>query len=333
MRMRPKSSGEVLKTAQARAFLVTDLTNIHFLTGMRMSAGFALLEAKSITLYVDGRYRDAAVKNAVRGVKVRDITGLPKVLVKLRKCAIESENITLWRMRNWKRKYTNTKFVQTRGIVEEFRRTKSEEELRSFRRAQRITREVIARVPSVLRRAITERELAWMLRSWAMELGADDLAFDPIVAFGSNTSSPHHHPGNLKLRKGHIVQIDFGAKYRGYCADQSAVFFTAKPTPLQRRVYDAVKRAKEAATEAVCAGVTNHELDRIARSVLKKEKLEKYFIHSLGHGVGLEIHEGPSLSEKADKVKLLRNEIITIEPGVYIPGKFGMRLEEEIIVT
>src|SRR3989344_2681943 len=331
--MRPRSPSEVLNSAQVLAFLVTNLTNIRFLTGMPLSAGFAFLEAKSITLFVDGRYRVSSSMNVFRGVKVRDIASLPNILGKLRKCAIESENVTLWRMRNWKRKYPNTKFVQTGGVIEEFRRAKSNEELRFFRRAQRITREVIARVPSVLRRAITEKELAWMLRSWAMELGADDLAFDPIVAFGSNTSSPHHHPGNLKLRKGHIVQIDFGAKYRGYCADQSAVFFTAKPTPLQRRVYDAVKRAKEAATEAVCAGVTNHELDRIARSVLKKEKLEKYFIHSLGHGVGLEIHEGPSLSEKADKVKLLANEIITIEPGVYIPGKFGIRLEEEIIVT
>ncbi len=330
--MRPRHPGEVLKSARVRAFLVSDPTNIRFLTAVEMSAGFALLEAKSITLFVDGRYREAAQKYALRGVRVRDATMLPKTLGRLRTCAVESENISISRMRNLKRKYSNTKFVHTKGIIEEFRRSKDAEELRRFRRAQRITREVIARVPSVLRRPITERELAWKLQTWAMELGADGLAFEPIVAFGSNTSSPHHHPGNLKLRKGHIVQIDFGAKYRGYCADQSAVFFTAKPTKLERRVYDAVRSAQKAAIEAIKVGGTNHELDRIARVVLRREKLEKFFVHALGHGVGLEIHEGPSLSPKADKVKLLPNEIITIEPGVYLPGKFGMRLEEEVIV-
>ncbi|MDP6561596.1 MAG: M24 family metallopeptidase, partial [Candidatus Peribacteraceae bacterium] len=142
----------------------------------------------------------------------------------------------------------------------------------------------------------------------------------------------HHHPTSRKLKKGHIVQIDVGAKVNGYCADQSKIFFTAKKTPLQKKVYSALDRAKSESIKAIKPGVTNHKLDQIARSILKKEGLEQYFTHSLGHGVGLDIHEGASLSQKAKKTKLLKNEIITIEPGVYIPGKFGMRLEDEVIV-
>lgn len=189
------------------------------------------------------------------------------------------------------------------------------------------------RIPSVLKGSITEKQLAEKLRQWAVELGADGLSFDPIVAFGTNSSSPHHHPSSRKLSKGHVVQIDIGARVNGYCADQSCVFFTAKKTPLQKRVFAAVSEAKSASINAIKVGVTNHKLDQIARDILKEENLEQYFTHSLGHGVGLDIHEGVSLSLKAKKTKLLKGEIITIEPGVYIPEKFGMRLEEEIIVV
>ncbi len=331
--MRPKHPKAITHASGTDAFLTADPVNIRFLTGVDTSAGFALIKAKSIVLFLDERYREAATKAAYAGIGVRSVELLPKAMKGIRNCGMESDKITLWNMRKLKRKYPNTKFVQRRGIIEEFRRAKSGEELRFFRRAQRITKEVIARVPRLLTRPISEKDLAWKLQSWAMELGADGLAFDPIVAFGKNTASPHHHSGHSKLRKGDVVQIDFGAQYRGYCADRSAVFFTAKPTPLQRRVYDAVSRAARAAMDAVTLGVTNYALDDIARNVLRKEKLERYFVHSLGHGVGLEIHEGPILSRKADLVRLLRNEIVTIEPGVYFPGKFGMRLEEEVIVA
>ena len=192
---------------------------------------------------------------------------------------------------------------------------------------------MIRRVPRALRAGVTERSVAWKLQEWALELGAEGLSFDPIVAFGTHTSRPHHHPTNRTFSKGHIVQIDVGARYKGYCADQSMVFFTGKPTSLQQRVYDAVLDAKEAAMKAVCAGVETGDLDALAFDVLKEHGFAKYFCHALGHGVGLEVHEGVSLSSSGKSQKLLTNEIVTIEPGVYLPGKFGIRLEEEVIVS
>jgi Xaa-Pro aminopeptidase len=219
------------------------------------------------------------------------------------------------------------------GVVEEFRRAKDEEELRQIRRAHRVTREILRRIPSALKVGITEEQLARRLAIWALELGADGLSFDPIVAFGTHTSHPHHTPTSRSLRKGHLVQIDVGAKVHGYCADMSQVFFTAKPTVQQRLVYDVLCGVQKRAMAAAKAGVTNHALDRLARDVFKKAGMEQAFPHALGHGVGLEIHEGVTLSGKREKMTLLKNEVITIEPGVYFEVKFGMRVEEMVYVS
>ncbi|MDD3896526.1 MAG: Xaa-Pro peptidase family protein [Candidatus Peribacteraceae bacterium] len=330
--MRPTTPSQVLKGQKIPALLITDRVNIFYVTGAKMSRGALLITARAITLFVDGRYIEEAKRSARKGITVQSDDGLGVALKQVRRCGIEAEKVTVAQLGRIKRKYKNTKFIQTAGIIEEFRRSKAPEELRAFRRAQRITHEMLRRIPAALTPGVTEKEIAWMLTTWAHELGADELAFEPIVAFGTHTDSPHHSPTDRKLKKRDIVQIDTGAKYGGYCADQSRVFFVGKPTALQQEVYDIVKQAKDAATHAVQAGVTNHRLDRIARAALREANYEQYFFHSLGHGVGLEIHEGVSLSQKAKKMKLLANEIITIEPGVYIPGKFGIRLEDEVVV-
>ncbi len=330
--MRPKRPSTLLDAACAPAFLVSDLTNIRFLTGLQMSSALLLVEPKRMTLFTDSRYREVAERNVYSGIVVSDSAAIESMMKRIRICAIEEEGLSIERFRKWKRKFKNTKFVHTSGIVAQFRRSKDSEEIARFQKAQRITREMIRRVPSLLKRPIREIDLAWQLQVWARELGADGMAFDPIVAFGTNTSSPHHKPGSRLLKKGHIVQIDCGAKVRGYCADQSAVFFTGKPTPLQKRVFQAVCEAKDAAIAAIKPGVSVRSLDTIAREVLGKYGYEKFFCHALGHGVGLDIHEGVTLSQKAPDQKLLKGEIITIEPGVYFPGRFGMRVEEEIVV-
>lgn len=330
--MRPKRSSAILAVSKTPAFLVSNLVNIRFLTGLDMSAALILVEPKKMTLFTDGRYREVASRSVHRRIAVRDSAEIGEVMKRVRTCGIEDEGVSVERFLRWKRKFKNTKFIHTSGILAEFRRRKDAEELACFKRAQRITREMLRRVPSLLKRPIRETDLAWQLQVWAQELGAEGLAFDPIVAFGTHTSSPHHKPCNRMLKKGHIVQIDCGAKYCGYCADRSAVFFTGKPTPLQGRVFMAICEAKDAAIAKIKPGVSVHFLDAVARAVLKKYGYEEYCCHALGHGLGLEIHEGPLLSQKAPDQKLVKGEIITIEPGVYFPGRFGMRVEEEIIV-
>lgn len=330
--MRPKSPSALLQTADAPAFLVTDLTNIRYLTSLELSAGAVLVSSRRYILFVDDRYKEKAKSQVPSSVTVRDVRELQKTLESVPLCGCESEAVTIERFSLWKKKYKNTKFVPKAGVVAAYRRQKEPTELAAIRKAERITREILRRIPAALRRSTTEQQLARQIQIWALELGADGMAFPPIVAFGTHTSRPHHTPTNRTLKPGHIVQIDIGAKVDGYCSDASEVFFTAKPTPIQKAVYTALREAQDAALRLLKAGVTNHDLDAAAREVLRREEFEQYFTHALGHGVGLEIHEGVTISAKATKELLHRDEVITIEPGVYIEGKFGMRLETIAIV-
>lgn len=325
--MRP-TPGELLAKADLPAFLITNLANIRYVGGVAVSVGVIFVTPRRATLFVDDRYRHRAEQSVAAGVVVRDVADFPAVMRGCSVCGYEADDVTVARKGLWKKHYPNTKFIQNIGLVEAFRRQKSEEELRCLRRAQRITKELLRRVPAALRKDVTEEKLARQLAIWALELGADGLAFDPIVAFGTHTGNPHHQPTSRTLRKGHLVQIDVGARVRGYCADMSQVFFTAKPTPQQKAVYETLLSVQRKAMAAAKSGVTNHALDALAREVLRSHGLESAFQHALGHGVGLEIHEGITLSQRREKVVLLPGEVVTIEPGVYFPGKFGMRVEE-----
>jgi len=330
--MHPARAGNLLRAAETSAFLIAHPVHIGYLTGVQLSSGFLLASKKGFFLFVDDRYREAADRDARRGVAVRHYDALQGMMTKVRTCGFECEHVSVARLARWRKHFPNTKFVQTDGVIEEFRRSKEPEELLALARARRITTELLRRVPSALRGGCTERSLAWKLAVWAQELGADRLAFDPIVAFGTHTSSPHHHPTTRPLKKGHIVQVDVGAVYRGYCGDRSAVYFTAKPTPLQQKIHAALQEAKAAGEARLAPGRTNHEADRAARAVLKRYGIDQYFTHALGHGIGLEVHEGVTLSQRSPERKFLKNEVVAIEPGVYFPGRFGMRIEDTVVI-
>lgn len=328
--MRP-SAQELLTAAECRAFFVTDPLHISYLTGLSVSAGAVLCMNGRFTLYLDSRYTEMA-DWVYPKVKVRDLSRLQSDLQNLKECGYESDRVTVQRKSLWKRKFKNTKFIPMSGILDQFRRSKDRDELAKMRRAEKLTRELLRRVPSALRVGVTERELARKLGIWALEIGADGLSFDAIVGFGMHTACPHHHPTTRSLRKGHLVQIDVGVKAAGFCGDLSEVYFTARPTAEQKHVYGALLEAKDRASSLVKAGASTQALDAAARSILRREGIEKAFTHALGHGVGMEVHEGVTISSRAPDQKLLAGEIITIEPGAYFPGKFGMRLEDMVFV-
>ncbi len=331
--MRPRSPREILTPSGLSAFLCTDLTNIRYLTGVVVSSGMVLVTGKRIMLFVDGRYRFEVEHLVLPGIAVRDIADLPRIMQAEKTCGFEAEHVSVGERSAWKKIFSATKFVPTSGIIEEFRRSKSDQELRLMQRAHRMTKELLRRVPAALRKGVTEEKLARQFGIWALELGADGLAFPPIVAFGTHTGIPHHVSGPRSLKKGHLVQVDVGVKYRGYCSDLSRVFFTAAPTPLQKRVFETLLRVQDEVIKEAKPGVTNRALDRRARTILAKEGLEEAFSHALGHGLGLDIHEGVVLSQKRREMKLLKNEVVTVEPGVYFPGKFGMRIEDQMFLS
>lgn len=329
--MKP-SPAAILKQAQVPALLISNLMNIRYLTGLKFTSALLLVHKRNITLFVDARYTEMATTRAPARIKVRSPEELIKTLKKIKKCGIESDDVTISRLTLWKKKFKGTKFVHKEGIIEHFRRSKDTEELKLMKHAHSITEKILKRIPSALKTGMTELQMAWKIETWAKELGSEDMSFESIVAFGPHTSRPHHRPTDRKLKKGEIVQIDIGASYHGYCSDRSAVYFTGPLTQKQSDALAAVVETKETAKKAAKKGASVRKLDQIARDVLKDHGMAEAFTHSLGHGVGLDIHEGINLSVRAPDDHLLSGEVITIEPGVYFPGKFGIRLEDMVFV-
>jgi Xaa-Pro aminopeptidase len=328
--MRPPAR-QLLAENAIQAMLVTKTANVRYLSRIAADGAVLLVQPKGFTLFADPLEIEAVRKAAPKGISVKPLSGIVTVMKNIRSCAFEEEDITVARLKRWKKLFPKTAFTATKDIVEHHRRTKDAAELKAILTANGITEDILARIPSVLKAGITEAGVAWIIECWAREAGAQKMGFDTIVAFGTNTSRPHHRPTAKKLKKGDLVQIDMGVVIDGYTSDRSAVYFTRKPTAKQKEVHKALQEAVHAGIAAIAPGVPCSEPDAAARKVLRTYKLEKYFIHSLGHGVGLEIHEGVSLSQRS-KQRLLEHEVVTVEPGVYIEGKWGMRLEEMVVV-
>lgn len=329
--MRPTASA-LLRTSGASAVLITNLVNIRYITGISLTAGILLASKRGYVLFVDARYAEAAATDVAAGVQVRGIEKLQQYLASVPVCGFEAEDVSVARLGVWRTRMKNTKFVQSKGLVEGFRRSKDHQELLRLKRARKIARELLRRVPSALRATLTERALAWRLEQWARELGAQKLSFEPIVAFGSHTSRPHHRPTDKQLRRGHIVQIDVGVVYKGYCSDVSDVFFTADPKPEEAKAVEAVSAAKDRVFAALRTGARADRLDALAREVLATFGMEDAFCHALGHGVGLEVHEGITLSSRSREA-VVAGEVLAVEPGVYFPGKFGVRIEDMAFIA
>jgi Xaa-Pro aminopeptidase len=332
----------VSRSRRMQPLIVTNLTNVRYLTGMDISWGIVLLSRKK-HLFVDGRYIERARMEA-KNMIVHPIDDLEKEMKRLQSVRFEALDLTVDRLQRWKKRFKGTTLIPSTNVIEDLRRSKTEMELKAIRKACRITDQILARIPMILSDCCkdaeccppTEKSLAWDIEKLAHDFGADELSFDTIVAFGPNTSRPHHKPTSRKLKKGDIVQIDMGVRVNGYCSDCSRVFFTEKPTEEQKKVFDLLVRIVQETTAMAKPGVSTAALDTYARKAMKKDDYDTHFLHSLGHGVGLEIHEGVSLSSQKLKVrsqKLKADEVITTEPGIYLEGRWGMRIEDTIVVT
>lgn len=322
----------LLKKKPKKPLIVTNLTNIRYLTGLQVSSGVLIVDPRRATLFVDSRYSEAA-RSAGKSFVLRDPAVLGDFLKRTKAFAFESGDVTVARMERWKKSCRRTTFIPTSGLVEGLRRKKDPEEIRLIRRACSITKKVLANIPSMLVPGVTELGLRLQIEKACYDLGADGMAFETIVAFGENTSRPHHHATSRKLKRADIVQIDMGCSLRGYCSDYSRVYFTGPKKSEHMKSYRALIEAKKSAEMLLRSGVTNHALDAEARRVLARYGYDKEFSHALGHGVGLDIHEGITFSKKAPKEKVQKNEVVTLEPGVYFPGKFGMRIEDTYVVS
>ena len=248
----------------------------------------------------------------------------------MKRVGFESDHVSVDALGRYEQELPCT-LIAAPGLLHELRAAKDEQELERMRRSQAITDRVFANVLDFIRPGMTEREVAARIVYELMRLGATRPSFDPIVAAGANGSMPHAVPGDTVIEKGMFVTMDFGGVYEGYCSDMTRTIAMGQPTDEMRLVYDTVLRAQKAGLAAAKAGVPGSEVDRAARAVIEQEGYGEYFGHSLGHSLGLEIHESPNFSPSEQTVMPV-GAVVSCEPGIYLPGRFGVRIEDVVIL-
>jgi Xaa-Pro aminopeptidase len=320
--------------------LVSYLPNIRYLCGFTGSAGVLLITARDKVLLTDGRYTEQArleVKGAkVKIVKKAALAAAAEWLQKyprLTRVGIEAAHMSVAeRAALAKAIGKKKKIIASPPIIEPLRMIKDAHEITAIRAACKLGVELFRTITSKLRPQITESQLAGELEFAARQAGAEQMAFSTIIAGGERSALPHGRASNATIPQQGFVVCDFGVILAGYCSDMTRTVHVGRAQTEASSAYEAVKQAQQAAVEAVKPGATAGEVDHAARKLLYNHGLGKFFTHSTGHGLGLEIHEAPKIAA-AQKEVLRPGMVITIEPGVYLPGKWGIRIEDTVVVT
>jgi len=257
---------------------------------------------------------------------------LPAHLAGVQRLGFEAQEMTVAARDRLADALGDIELVPTTDVVEEQRAVKDDDERAAIRAAQAITDAAFGRILEHFAVGVSEQQIARTLEGLMMDEGAEGLAFDSIVAFGESAAEPHHEPSHRLLEEGDVIKLDFGARSDGYHADMTrTVAFGAPPSEL-KKIHDIVRASQQAGIDAVVAGVAGSAVDAASREVIDASGYGEYFVHSLGHGVGLEIHEAPSLGRKQDD-PLPAGAVVTVEPGIYIPGLGGVRIEDMVEVS
>jgi Xaa-Pro aminopeptidase len=334
---------ERLPDMDCDGLLVTKLVNIQYLTGFDGSAGYLLVTADDARLLTDGRYRDqSASQAAAAGAEVQIEIGRPPAQLQaldratkaIRRLGLEARDVTWATLRRLEEGLSSRpRLVPTTDAVESLRRTKDEAELARIERAADIADVALAQVKGLLSEGPTEGEFAVALDYEMRRRGADDVAFDTIVASGPNSAMPHARPSRRRIDPGEPIVIDFGATVEGYRSDMTRTVVVGPVVNDQLRdVLEAVLAAQRAGTRALRPGVTGAEIDSVCRESLSSAGFGDAFLHGTGHGVGLEIHEGPALSSGSADI-LEAGAVVTVEPGAYLYGTGGARIEDTLVLT
>ena len=298
-----------LTQAHLDAILLTDENDRRFATGFPSSDGAVIVTVHQAFFITDARYIEAA-----RAA----LTGIAQVLL----CSREAPMRTL----------VQGILREAQNLIRNLRAAKQPEELAMMYQAQQITDETFAQICAVIRPGMTEREIAAELIYRMLRLGAEGTSFDPIVLTGPDTSMPHGVPGDRRVAAGDFVTMDFGCRKNGYCSDMTRTVAVGMPSDEMRSVYQIVLNAQLAGIAAAKAGVTGERVDGAARKVISDAGYGAYFGHSFGHSLGLDIHEHP-IAAPGVHAKLPEHTVISAEPGIYLPGKFGVRIEDVMHLT
>jgi Xaa-Pro aminopeptidase len=345
---------EILKLKRIEGFLITSPSNLFYLSGFRPEGSFGLVTQGEARIFVpELLYQQAKgiTRNfVVMGFRNKLLEKIGKFLTseKIKRLGFEAGGVSVKRYKEMDKTFRRVRLVPLDGLVEEMRIVKTEEEVELIKKSARISVSALRFIKKRIRIGMKERIIACQLEYFMNKRGAEKPSFDIIVASGENTAYPHYQTGERKIRQGECLIIDIGCLYKGYCSDLTRSLFLDIITNSQRKglrvplsfefrgkykkIYEAVRKAQIAAIEKIRPGVKCSSIDSLARKVIAGAGFGDYFIHRTGHGIGLDVHELPRIEENSKEV-LKPGMVLTIEPGVYIPGFGGVRIEDMVLVT
>lgn len=321
------------------ALLVTSGVNLQYVTGLGSMEGAALITKEGAYFFTDGRYIEVAERDIEKGYEVSIIDRMrryPEAIgevmrkVGAQSLAFEDQYMTVASFENWKEKL-GFEMKPAGNIIGELRASKSEEEIATMIKAQRIAEKALDDMLGIIKPGIAEVEIAAEIGYRMRKYGAAGESFNTIAVSGPNSSLPHGVPGERKVQDGDFVTMDFGCKYHGYCSDMTRTVAVGHVTDEMKKVYETVLAAQLAGIAVSKAGVPGEVIDSAARKVITDAGYGEYFGHSYGHSLGLEIHEAPNAAQGV-KTPMPEGAVVSAEPGIYLPGKFGVRIEDVVVM-
>jgi len=335
---------EKVKEAGYDAAVFFDEISQRYLTGFYTTDGIVLVSEHETALITDSRYFEAVTIAKSKGELEDDCTpylftsrALDSLFEHIQKkniasLAFDKTLTTVSQSEKLIQALPKIKIGGISNICSEARQYKSKKEIENIKAAQAITDAAFAHILNFIKEGVTETEIAAELEYFCRKNGADGMAFDTIAISGTKTSMPHGVPAPIPVTKNAFITMDFGAKYNGYCSDMTRTVVLGKADRDMRQIYKTVLTAQQKALDCIKSGVTGYEVDKAARSYIYSDGYEGYFGHSTGHSLGLEIHEEPRFSSAWNE-KIFAGAVMTVEPGIYIPGKGGVRIEDMVLVT
>ena len=323
--------------AGAHAVLITHLADIRWAVGFTGSNGLLVVTESDAHFVTDGRYRaqaEAEVDGAevhVPGYALAEHVREAALLGDAHSVAVQADHLTVAELSRYRDLFLDVIFEPVSELLASAVAAKSDEEVAAVARAQALTCEVFDAVLPYVQPGVSERDLAAEITYQHLKRGASAMSFEPIVASGPRGALPHARPSSKTLSPGELVVIDMGAYVDGYSSDLTRTVAVGEPMEEAREAYETVRRAQRTAIEVARAGLLGGELDKAARDVIEEAGLGEWFSHSLGHGVGLDVHEWPRLSQQVEHC-LPPGATVTIEPGIYLPGQYGIRIEDVIVL-
>lgn len=328
---------DVLKNKNLDGLIVSNPYNRTYISGFTGTAGLVLITLDKQIFLTDFRYMEQAAKQAVGFEVIEHKQSMIKKLAEiieqldLNQVGFEEDDLT-YQMYQAYEKEINVKLIPTAGILAEIRMIKTPDELKIMEEAAVISDQAYEHILSFVKPGMTEIEVSNELEFFMRKKGATSSSFDIIVASGERSALPHGVATDKKIQTGELVTLDFGALYKGYCSDMTRTFAVGEISDELRKIYDTVLEAHMRGIKGTKAGMTGKEADSLTRDHIKAEGYGEYFGHGTGHGLGMEVHEGPRLSPTGEVV-LKENMVVTVEPGIYVPGVGGCRIEDDIVIT